>query len=141
MKRIILAITLLAFTMTGVAIASDEMGGVKTLRPNSMFKDNVNPVALKYKGEDPGSNKLLPRGYNGAPPQIPHSIEGFAVEIGNNECLSCHDVGADISIPATHVKAGKLNLRRFQCVQCHVPQTNVKTLVKNENDRFVAPKK
>ena len=58
----------------------------------------------------PGSGKLLPRAYEGAPPLIPHDIEGM-----EGACLACHfEVTAGAPI-APHPD-------RASCQQCHVTQ-------------------
>ncbi len=96
----------------------------------------------------PGSAERLPRAYENAPPQIPHSIEGLVpITLGNNACLSCHlpgvaeNVGATPMSP-THIQMdlftkseGKkvpVDPARYNCTQCHVPQANVQPPVANE---------
>ena len=96
----------------------------------------------------PGSSERLPRAYENAPPQIPHSIEGLVpITLGNNACLSCHlpgvaeNVGAT-PISPTHIKMdlfseseGKqvqVDPSRYACTQCHAPQAGVKPPVVNE---------
>lgn len=96
----------------------------------------------------PGSAERLPRAYENAPPQIPHSIEGLVpITLGNNACLSCHlpgvaeNVGAT-PLPPTHIKMdlfsdseGKkvpVDPARYACTQCHTPQADVQPPVPNE---------
>lgn len=96
----------------------------------------------------PGSAERLPRAYENAPPQIPHSIEGLVpITLGNNACLSCHlpgvaeNVGATPMSP-THIQMdlftkseGKkvpVDPARYNCTQCHVPQADVQPPVTNE---------
>jgi len=146
MRKTAIFMMVLVFGLSGYAIAgSDHYGGVKTLRPNSMFDDNVKPPKLSYKGDAAGSNELLPRGYDGAPPQIPHDIADLSVELGSNDCMGCHlpeNADKDTpATPATHLVGKKLNMGRFNCTQCHVPQANTKPLVKNENDVFIVKTK
>lgn len=114
------------------------------LRGNSMFDPNLIPKAVVYKAEGPGENSLLPRAYEGAPPQIPHDIEGFDIMVDGNTCLDCHDIDGDPEsvplVPLTHMSGESLNMARYQCNLCHVPQADVEPLVKNENDKFAKPK-
>jgi len=68
----------------------------------------------------PGSGKRLPRMYDGAPPQVPHSIVGL-----QGLCLGCHLEGAQGATLVPHPD-------RPNCLQCHVPQDpSVKPLVRN----------
>ena len=96
----------------------------------------------------PGQAERLPRAYENAPPQIPHSIEGLVpIPLSNNACFSCHDPSVAEStgatpLPPTHIKmdlfskseAKKVPVdpARYYCTQCHVPQANVQPPVANE---------
>ena len=82
--------------------------------------------ALAAEGPAPGSGKRLPRMYDGAPPQIPHSIAGL-----EGASLGCHLEGIQGATLTPHPD-------RPSCPQCHVPQDPaVQPLVKNT---FGAPK-
>jgi nitrate reductase cytochrome c-type subunit len=68
----------------------------------------------------PGSSKRLPRMYDGAPPQIPHSIAGL-----QGLCLGCHLEGVQGATLVPHPD-------RPNCLQCHVPQDpSAKPFVRN----------
>lgn len=82
------------------------------------------------------------RNYPDQPPVIPHSIEGYAVDLNANKCMSCHarkftEQSQAPMISVTHYQdrsgntLGGLAPRRYVCVSCHVPQTNAKPLVEN----------
>ncbi|MEE1609825.1 nitrate reductase cytochrome c-type subunit [Microvirga sp. CF3016] len=82
------------------------------------------------------------RNYPDQPPVIPHSIEGYAMDLNANKCMSCHarkftDQSQAPMISVTHYQdregntLGGLAPRRYVCVSCHVPQTNAKPLVDN----------
>ena len=78
------------------------------------------PMAFPAEGPAPGSGKRLPRMYDGAPPQIPHSIVGL-----EGACLGCHLEGVQGATIVPHPD-------RPSCRQCHVPQDpSVQPLVKN----------
>ncbi|HHJ80204.1 MAG TPA: cytochrome C [Candidatus Tenderia electrophaga] len=137
--------------LTGIAqaeegIADKDMG----LSKQSVFEVPT-PDAFNYQGVMPGTDPVYKRAYPGAPPQIPHNIELMTpVKAGLNYCLSCHGHSAELSqplqgmptpIPVSHYtdlrngqgKAAKqLVGARYVCTQCHVPQANVKPLVKNK---------
>jgi nitrate reductase (cytochrome), electron transfer subunit len=114
------------------------------LSKTSVF-DNPTPPAFAYSDTMPNKSKPLPRAYDGAPPQIPHSIDAFVpITAGDNTCLSCHDKpalmgkkikGIATAMPESHYTSidGKWqrNNNRYVCTQCHVPQANVKDLVGN----------
>jgi len=113
---------------------------------------NDSPKTEKYNYTEnfPGTGKLLPRTYSGAPSQIPHSIESFIpVTTKNNMCKQCHDTptmigkntkGMPTPIPTSHYidvrhAPGKVSKQlvaaRTACTQCHVPQAKTKPLVGN----------
>lgn len=144
-KLLIATLVLLVGTAMAATAGSDHYGGQKTLRANSMFDINVSPKPALYKAPDPGDAKLLPRGFAGAPPQIPHNTAGMSVDLANNDCAGCHEPGepADGVVPVseTHVENGKISKARYVCQLCHVPQADAEPLVKNENDMFTQPVK
>ena len=83
------------------------------------------------------------RNYPEQPPLIPHSIEGYQVDLNGNKCLSCHARArtADSLAPMlsiTHFMdrdgqfLASVSPRRFFCTQCHVPQHEVKAPVEND---------
>lgn len=78
------------------------------------------PAAGGAEAQPPGSAKRLPRMYDGAPPQIPHSAMGL-----EGLCLGCHLEGVQGAPIVPHPD-------RPNCGQCHVSQDpSVKPLVKN----------
>ena len=78
------------------------------------------PSVEAAENPPPGSSKRLPRMYDGAPPQIPHSIAGL-----QGLCLGCHLEGVQGATIVPHPD-------RPNCLQCHVPQDpSVMPLVRN----------
>src|SRR4029079_2701634 len=82
------------------------------------------------------------RNYPEQPPVIPHSIEGYQVDLNGNKCLSCHarsrtgeSQAPMISITHFMDREGQflatVSPRRFFCTQCHVPQHEAKVPVEN----------
>lgn len=77
------------------------------------------------------------------PPVIPHKIDGYQVDKNANKCMMCHartrtqDSQAPM-ISVTHFMdrdsnfLAELSPRRYFCMQCHVPQADLKPLVENE---------
>ena len=85
------------------------------------------------------------RNYPEQPPVIPHSIDGYQIDINGNKCLSCHarartgeSQAPMVSITHFMDRDGQflasVSPRRYFCVQCHVPQSPVKPPIAN---RFV----
>ena len=83
------------------------------------------------------------RNYPEQPPLIPHTTDGYQVDINANKCLSCHartrvreSQAPMISITHFADRDGQflasISPRRYFCTQCHVPQHNVKAPVDND---------
>jgi nitrate reductase cytochrome c-type subunit len=91
-----------------------------------------------YPSSPPGQTKKLERPYRGAPPLIPHSVEGLEITRSSNDCLGCHSEGIEVEkghiatkVPPSHyvnqytheqAKEQVIGLR-YNCLQCHVPQS------------------
>jgi cytochrome c-type protein NapB len=83
------------------------------------------------------------RNYPEQPPVIPHTIEGYQIDINGNKCLSCHarartgDSQAPM-VSITHFMdrdgqfLASVSPRRFFCTECHVPQNVVQPPVSND---------
>jgi cytochrome c-type protein NapB len=65
---------------------------------------------------------------------IPHSIDGYQIDINGNKCLSCHarartgeSQAPMVSITHFMDRDGQflasVSPRRFFCTECHVPQS------------------
>jgi len=122
--------------------ADNQMGLSKT----SVY-DDPSPDVFDYPATKPAAAMPLPRAYSGAPPQVPHKIDGYLpIKSGKNQCLGCHDdpdmigkargKGIATPMPQSHYhKADNGSLQfsdtRYVCVQCHTPQAEVKELVGN----------
>ena len=91
----------------------------------------------EYSTDPPGQSTVLPRAYPGAPPFVPHSLAGLVITKDQLPCLGCHLVGlsygpdhAATRIPESHytdlptgTKSEDIQLIRFNCLLCHVPQS------------------
>lgn len=82
------------------------------------------------------------RAYPMQPPTIPHSIDGYQVDLNSNRCMLCHarSTAAQFQAPPVSVThymdrddqfLAEVSPRRYFCVQCHVTQTDAKPLVAN----------
>jgi len=96
------------------------------------------PGMNTYPTSPPGQAKKLERPYLGAPPLIPHSVEGLGITRSGNDCLACHSEGIEIErghiatkVPPSHyvneytgqqMKEQVIGAR-YNCIQCHVIQS------------------
>jgi cytochrome c-type protein NapB len=83
------------------------------------------------------------RNYPEQPPVIPHSIDGYQIDLNGNKCLTCHarartgeSQAPMVSITHFMDRDGQflasISPRRFFCTQCHVPQHDAKAPVEND---------
>jgi cytochrome c-type protein NapB len=83
------------------------------------------------------------RNYPEQPPVIPHSIDGYQIDINGNKCLSCHARARTAESQAPMVSIthfmdrdgqflASVSPRRFFCTECHVPQSVVNLPVSND---------
>ncbi|CAH2601811.1 Periplasmic nitrate reductase, electron transfer subunit [Rhodovastum atsumiense] len=95
------------------------------------------------------------RNYPDQPPLIPHAIEGYALDLNANKCMSCHarrftEQSQAPMISVTHYQdregntLGGLAPRRYACLSCHVPQTEARPLVESrfrDMDQLTEPER
>ena len=147
---IIGAIAALALAMTADSAlaqaktkSEDEIG----LRKETTVYDETKamPAHGEYSTAEPGKSKPLGRAFENSPPLIPHDLTGMLpIAETNNACLSCHLPEAAAAIGATPMPKshffdmdtgkdlkGQMDGKRFNCMQCHVPQVNIPEAVKN----------
>lgn len=136
-------------------VATAVLGCATTLVPVSMRGADVAapdkaPELKSYVEKTPGVGKpqLVARTYAQQPPVVPHSIEKYVpLTSEENACMDCHQteeirgqkipqIGISHFSNTKKTSAGKpaLEMTRFQCDSCHVPQVDVKPLVES---RFV----
>ena len=98
------------------------------------------PAAIMHWQED---KEPIKRDYVQQPPLVPHSIEGYKVNLKFNKCLTCHSWANYKQAKATKISQthfedregevlANVSARRYFCPQCHVPQVDAKPLVENE---------
>ncbi len=120
----------------------EELG----LRKTNLYTEGKETTGDKtmYGTVPAGESKLIARSFENAPPMIPHDVTGMLpITTDNNSCVGCHDP-ASISYskatpyPKSHMmdfrsqmNLGRLSEQRFNCSQCHAPQSTGE-LVKNE---------
>jgi cytochrome c-type protein NapB len=135
----------------GAAVAGEESHkdvGEEDLgiRKESVFDEkSVEPEHGEYYHSEPGKSQNLGRAFENSPPLIPHDLTGMLpIAETNNMCLGCHmpeaakGIGAT-PMPKTHFidfdtgkdLKGKLDGKRYNCMQCHVPQVNIPEPIRN----------
>lgn len=79
---------------SGPAASSPAMAGTQETKwAQETGKAQVTPEATVYRSTLPGQSNVLERGYEGAPPMIPHDITAMTVTRESNTCLACHLTG------------------------------------------------
>lgn len=142
MKTCVLACAAMAVSLSAAAagVGEEQLGLSK-----SGLASVPEPAPFEYRQADPFSSGVLPRAFPGAPPQVPHSLDGLTpITRDSNACLSCHQQpdkvgkkkakGEPTPLPKSHytdVRRNALYMGRYNCTQCHTPQADVKSLVGN----------
>jgi len=123
----------------GPAEAAAQSGTLQSLRGTTPV-DEISPAPFA-KRQNTDSTRLE-RAYRQQPPLIPHTIDGYQIDIKVNKCLRCHDwpYSEQENAPKlseTHyfdrdgVALDYVSRNRWFCNQCHVPQANARSLVDN----------
>ncbi len=140
-KTASLAIATLLASIVGCAttMAPAPMRGADVTAPDRA------PVVKGYVEKMPGVGQpnLIARTFVGQPPMVPHTIEKYVpLTMEENACLECHitdelrgqkvpKVGESHFSQTLKRRDGKpqVEMSRFQCDTCHVPQVDAKELV------------
>ncbi len=116
--------------------ASDVLHSLRGYQ--AVISDSTTAEVIKWQHEvDP-----VPRAYFSQPPLVPHRVTGYTINKKYNKCLTCHSpanykVSDATEVSATHFygrdgkKTTQIAARRYFCLQCHIPQRQVKPLVEN----------
>ena len=124
------------FTVSSGAISAD----ITSLRGVPEIDAASAPATIMHWQED---KEPIKRDYVQQPPLVPHSIEGYKVNLKFNKCLTCHSWANYKKAKATKISQthfedregevlANVSARRYFCTQCHVPQVDAKPLVENE---------
>lgn len=116
------------------------------LRKETIYDEkSVTPAHGTYSEVEPGKSRKFERAFENSPPLIPHDLTGMLpIAETNNMCIGCHmpdtarSIGAT-ALPKSHFfdidtnedLGGKLDGKRYNCMQCHVPQMNIPEPIKN----------
>ncbi len=140
-KTLRISVAAVAACIAGWAFAGDD---VRSMRGMDVSASD-NPAEVKtYVGKRPGTQAPLARTFSTQPPVIPHAVENFdEINLETNQCLDCHGVenfkkkkapkvGESHFLTRDGEKLSDASARRYNCVQCHVPQVDAPPLVENE---------
>ena len=95
------AIGLAMFILSGCA---NKVSDTELSYRNSDLLANPGTPKVEYLKNAPGSGVKLKRGFQDAPPMIPHDVEGMLpITKNNNACLGCHLPDAAKAVKATPV--------------------------------------
>ncbi|MGY3618039.1 nitrate reductase cytochrome c-type subunit [Bradyrhizobium sp. USDA 10063] len=128
------AIVVLAIALVAASSSMLAQGVTSSLR---------GPAPLNEEGPAPPMTPMRNtaereiRNYPEQPPVIPHTIDGYQIDMNGNKCLSCHarartgeSQAPMVSITHFMDRDGQflasVSPRRYFCTECHVPQ-NVAT--------------
>jgi cytochrome c-type protein NapB len=136
----VLAAALFA-SVSGIAAA--QVNSLRGVQADAVDKA---PQDLAYQGKKPGQQKTIDRTFKDQPPLIPHALNNFdEITLEENQCMSCHSAEkykeknapklgdshmSLVDIPGGGMKK-VMNMTRWQCNSCHVPQVDAKPLVDN----------
>lgn len=116
------------------------------LRHESLYdEDDSAPVHGVPITEEAGTSTKFERAFENSPPLIPHDITGMLpIARTENLCMDCHMPKEAVSIGATPIPRshltdfvtgkdleGELAGSRYNCMQCHVIQTQLTPAVEN----------
>jgi len=124
--------------------ANDNPAPVKLqgLRAGTPLPQDVPPAAARQERDHGPSD----RDFVQQPPLIPHTVSGYQITQNFNKCMDCHawqktKASGATKVSVTHFKTrdgqelDNISPRRYNCTQCHVPQTDAKPLVDNTFQR------
>jgi cytochrome c-type protein NapB len=133
-------IVLLAFAIaagTGSLTAQTVTSGLRGATP--LNDEDPAPPMLPNRN----TSEKEARNYPEQPPVIPHSIDGYQIDLNSNKCLSCHARSRTSESQAPMVSIthfmdrdgqflASISPRRFFCTECHVPQNTATPPVSND---------
>lgn len=133
-KKMLVVLLLLQSVTVAAVDVTDKMRGATPIDQTSAPPPLVN---------SDNSDTRRARNYAMQPPVIPHKIDGYQLDRNANRCMFCHarsrtQESQAPMISVTHFMdrngnfLAELSPRRYFCVQCHVPQTNLNPLVGNQ---------
>ncbi len=141
MKKLVISATLA--TIVATVIGCTTMMAPVSMRGAGVTAQDMAPQNKEYAAKVPGIGNpaLITRTFMNQPPVVPHSIEKYVpLTMDENACMECHQsdelrgkpvpqIGKSHFVEANGKKI--LEMTRFQCDSCHVPQVDAPPLVEN----------
>ncbi len=137
-------------TLIASIIGCASTSGPEPMRGAGVMAPDPAPKVKAYDAKVPGVGQphLIARTFIGQPPMVPHDVEKYVpITREENACLDCHitdelrgqkvpKVGESHFSKTFKKRDGSpaVEMSRFQCDSCHVPQVDAKPLV---NTKFV----
>jgi cytochrome c-type protein NapB len=131
-------------TLLSVATCWSAAQQVNSMRGTDVTTIDNAPIVQPYLGSKPGQQALIVRTFKEQPPLIPHKVDGFDdITSTENSCLDCHSHSefrgqkipragkSHFVAPVSANAEPVLDMKRWQCNSCHVPQIDAKPLVEN----------
>jgi cytochrome c-type protein NapB len=132
-----------------VLLACAIAAGTASLTAQTVSSGLRGPTPLNDEGAAPpmlpnrNTSEKEARNYPEQPPVIPHSIDGYQIDLNSNKCLSCHARSRTSESQAPMVSIthfmdrdgqflASISPRRFFCTECHVPQNTATPPVSND---------
>ncbi|AOH37368.2 nitrate reductase cytochrome c-type subunit [Luteimonas sp. JM171] len=123
-----------------ISARGDAARDIDPLRRNVPIDVEVSPLPMaRVENFDIRRGRAYPM----QPPTIPHSVDGYQVDLNSNRCMVCHSRANAAQFQAPEVSVthymdrddqflATVSPRRYFCMQCHVVQTDATPLVANE---------
>lgn len=143
-KKILLAISVFAALCIAIIHAQAQDSTAVKAQLDAPAPDGIRPGGTLNQElpapkipRDRISAEPSSRNYPEQPPTIPHNIRDYQIDSNFNMCLTCHSRSASpqtgapmVSITHFYDRDGQalasVSPRRYFCVQCHLPQADVK---------------
>ena len=136
-KPVLLALAIMLAAASTPSVAQTVNSGLRGATP--LNEEGPAPPLLPQRN----SAEREVRAYPEQPPVIPHSTEGYQIDLNGNKCLSCHarartgeSQAPMVSITHFMDRDGQflasVSPRRYFCTECHVPQSTAKPPVVND---------
>lgn len=142
--------SLLIATLLASIVGCASFSAPTPMRGADVMSPDRAPDVKAYDEKIPGVGKpqMIARTFVGQPPLVPHAVDKYVpLTMEENACLDCHitDELRGQKVPkigkshfSTTLKrrdgSPAVEMTRFQCDTCHVPQVDAKPLV---DSRFV----
>lgn len=135
MKKLLLLGAVVVSSLLGVA-QGEPIQSLRGVTPIDAPEND--PLMTRWERDQ----SPIARAFVHQPPLIPHTVEGYTVNLKVNKCLTCHSWSNYQQAKATKISQthftdrdgndlASVSARRYFCTQCHVPQSDAKPLVEN----------